>query len=258
MESNVAQLPLSHKAWAWLEKNRTQATYGAAVLVILGIIAGFLVWRAGQKEASASSALSNVAMAQPTAPGQAADTPEAYLAIASQYPHSMAGTRAMLLAAGSYFTSGKFAQAQTEFEKFTREHRNSPFLGEALLGVAASLEAQGKIDQAITAYKDLISRHPGESVVPQAKFALARLYEVKNQFEQARDLYEDVERSSPYTTIGNESGMRLEELAANYPKLARAPNMPAMSPVTIKPSPVLTNPPVRSLATNSPAAPAKK
>ena len=101
---------------------------------------------------------------------------------------------------------------RTQFERFRREHPDSPFVGEALLGVAACLDAQGKSSEAMTAYKDLIDRRPGDYVLPQARFALARLYEAQNQPEQARNLYEEVERTDPYGTLGSEAGMRLEEL----------------------------------------------
>lgn len=93
-------------------------------------------------------------------------------------------------------------------------------MGEALLGIAVSLDAENKTDAAIAAYKDLIDHHPNELVVPQAKFGLARLYESQNKAELARDLYQDVERAMPYTAMGNEAGMRIEELVRKYPSLA--------------------------------------
>ena len=52
----------------------------------------------------------------------------------------------------------------------------------------------------------------------------------QNKPELARDLYQDVERATPFTSLGNEAGVRLEELIAKNPKLQPAP--PAPSPST--------------------------
>src|SRR5262249_16734908 len=142
-----------------------------------------------------------------------------------------AGARALLLAAGSLFTDGKFTDARPQFERFIREYQGSPFIGEALFGIASCFDAEGKTEQAANAYKDLITRHPNESFVPQAKFGLARIYEAQGKLEQARDLYQDVEHSAPFTALGNESGVRLEELIAKNPKLAPAPPPPAANTV---------------------------
>jgi TolA-binding protein len=154
----------------------------------------------------------------------------------------------LLLAGGNLFTEGKYSEAQAQFDKFTRDHHDSPFMGEALLGLGASLEAQGKTDAAIAAYKDVISRHPGESVVPDAKFALARLYEVQNKPELARDLYLEVERESRFSSKGIEAGMRIEDLMAKYPKLAPVNPAPMMTaPI------MLTNLPVKQASNSVPA-----
>jgi hypothetical protein len=108
-----------------------------------------------------------------------------------------------------------------------------------------------------------VDHHPNEIVGPQAKFALGRLYQAQDKPELARDMYQDVERALPFTTLGNEAGMRLEELLAKYPKLAPAP-LPAAEglgnalkeqilnkaqPSTPSPAPA---------ATNQPAQPGKK
>jgi tetratricopeptide (TPR) repeat protein len=220
MESDAEQLPLSHKTWAWFEANRKQTLLGAGGLLLLGVIvAAFLYWQ-DAADVAASEALSNVAMLQVGGPGSHADLAEAYLKVAATYPKSRAGARALLSAAGTLFADGKYPEAKTQFERFMREHPDSPFMGEALLGIAACLDAQGKAREAIAAYKDFIDHHPTENALPQAKFALARLYESQNEVEQARSLFEDVERTVPYGSIGDEARMRLEELKTKYPKLS--------------------------------------
>ena len=223
MESDAGQLPLSHKAWAWFEANKKQALWGAGGVLVVGVIVAFFLYRQNEAEVAASEALSNVSVPQMTGAGSRADMADAYLKVAAAYPKSRAGARALLLAAGSLFMEGKYPEAKAQFERFTREHSDSPFMGEALLGIAACLDAQGKTRDAMAAYKDLIDHHPGDDVLPQAKFALARLYEAQNEPEQARNLFEEVERSDPYGSLGSEAGMRLEELKTEVSEAAARP-----------------------------------
>ena len=56
MEPNAAQLPLSDKVWAWLERNRKQAVWGALALVVLGFLIAYFLWQQGEKEITASQA----------------------------------------------------------------------------------------------------------------------------------------------------------------------------------------------------------
>jgi predicted negative regulator of RcsB-dependent stress response len=260
METNVAQLPLTDRLWGWLEANKTQAAIFAAVLLVVGLVVWIVVWQGHQREQAAGEALSSLAVEQMLSPGRP-NSADGYLKLASQYPKSEAGARALLLAAGSLFTDGKYSDAQAQFEKFTREHRESSLMGEALLGIAASLEAQGKTDAAVAAYKELISRHAGDSVVPDAKFALARLYEVQNKPELARDLYLEVERDGRFSSKAIEAGMRVEDLMAKYPKLAPLTASPVsalpvpMTNFTIKPSAATNVSPKPAGVSNPPVAP---
>jgi predicted negative regulator of RcsB-dependent stress response len=223
MQSDVADLPLSHKLWAWFETNRKPALLGVALIAAAGLIAWILISQQQEKQIAAGAALSDIAANQMSGLTPRSDLVSAYLKVAGSYPGSSAGARALLMAAGNLFTENKFSEAQAQFEKFTREYHDSPLMGQALLGVAACLDAQAKTDAAIAAYKNLIDRHPSDIVVPQAKFALSRLYEAQNKPDMARDLLQDVERGNPYTSLGNEAGMRLEELIAKYPPLAPPP-----------------------------------
>ncbi len=250
MATNVQQLPLSDKLWAWFDTNRQQALTGAVVLAVVGLIAWFFVWRHNEKEAAAGEALSSVETAQAAAgPNASADR---FLKVAAEYPKAKAGRQALLLAAGTLFSEGKYQEAQAQFDRFVRQYRDSQFMPQALLGIATCLDAAGKTDQAVTAYKDLIARHPSETFIPQGKFALARLYVLQDKPELAKDLFEEVERSGdPF--FAPEAGMRVEELIAKYPKLAPPP---APQPVTssLMPGALLTNRPV-VVSSNPPVVP---
>ena len=232
MESEVVQLPFAERAWLWFDTYKRQVAIGAVVAVIAGLVIWFIVWQHEQKQVDAGNAVTQVATAQlegHSAPAQAAD---AYLKVAQTYANSIPGSRALLLAAGSLFTEGKFPEAQAQFERFIHEYQGSPFMGEALLGVATCLDAENKTDEAAKAYNDLITRHSTESFIPQVKFALARIYEKQNKPELARDLYQEVERSSPFSSLGNEAGVRMEELIQRNPKLAPAPAAPSPTSMT--------------------------
>jgi tetratricopeptide (TPR) repeat protein len=247
MDSDAAQLPVMDRLQIWFGQNRNQALTGATIVVAIGLIVGFYVWYKGEKETSASEALTSVSL--PTGPGPRADAADAYLKVAATYPKSSAAARAVLLAGGTLFVDGKYDQAKAQFEKFTREYRDTTFMGEALLGIAACLDAQNKTEEAIRAYKDLTEHHSGDPSVPQAKFALARLYEGQGKPELSRTLFEDVARSEPYGSLGSEAGMRLEELKMKHPELftpapAMTPEVPQNLPQIILPQPTnasLTN-----------------
>jgi TolA-binding protein len=224
-QSEVAQLPLSHRLLAWFDANRKPAMIGALVIVVVGFIIGYVVWQHGQTQVAAGTAFTDAAAGQIGMAIPRANPSQAYLAVVSKYPNAPAGAQALLMAAVTSFTDGKFADSQAQFERFVREYHDSEFMGDALLGIGACYDAQGKADQAVAAYKNLYERHPNAAAVPQAKFALARIYEAQAKPELARDLYEELERY-PYSSIANDAAMRLEELTAKFPKLAAAAAIP--------------------------------
>ena len=219
MESEAVEIPLWQQAWAWFENNKRAALWGAAVLALAALVIAFLLYRHNETEVAASEAFSNVALAGANGANRS-ERPEAYLKVAAAYPSSRAGARALLFAASALFVEAKYPEAKAQFERFTREHGDSPLIGEALLGIASCLDAQGKTAEATTAYRNLVDNHPSDLVAPQARFALGRLYEAQNKPEQARNMFEEVERSNPYGALGSEAGMRLEELKLKYPNLA--------------------------------------
>jgi predicted negative regulator of RcsB-dependent stress response len=232
MESKVVELPLSDRLLTWFETNKKPAGIGVAV----AIVAGFVIWGVinhhEQKEAAAAVALSNLVLRQPGNPMQRPASPEDYLRVAADYPGSRASAQALLLAAGKLFEENKFPEAKAQFERFLREHRDSPLAGQAAMGVAASLDAQGKTVEAENAYKDVMNRHPNENFIPQVKFALARIYESENKPELARDFYTQVHQTDS-TFLGDHALLRVEDLTTKYPKLAPAIQSPSSPTFTI-------------------------
>jgi predicted negative regulator of RcsB-dependent stress response len=219
MASEVAESFDIYKLWAWFETNRKQVTWAAVIIAAAGLIAWFVIWQHDEKQVAASEALTDVSVGQMASPG-ARPSADGYLRVAAKYPGSGAAARALLMAGGSYFVDGKYSEALAQFEKFRREYRENPLLGEALLGIASCQEAEGKNTDAMATYKDVAEHHRNEPVAPQAQFALARLNEAQNHIEEARRGYEEVAHNDPYGSLGSEAGMRLEELKMKYPTVA--------------------------------------
>jgi tetratricopeptide (TPR) repeat protein len=230
MEQKVANLNIGERLWVWFEANKKQTLWGALIVVVVGLIVSFYLWQESEKEANAGEALSQVMANTASSGGTRAESPDAYLKVASQHSGSSAGAQALLLAGEAYFEAGKYAEAQAQFQRFTREYMGNPLTPQALLGTASSLDAQGKTEEAARAYKEAFERNPNSNIAPQAKFSLARIYESQNKLDQARSLYVELARAD--TSIGNEAGMRLEELKVRSP----APSLP---PATI---PILSTP----------------
>jgi predicted negative regulator of RcsB-dependent stress response len=130
------------------------------------------------------------------------------------------------------FISGKYVEAQAQFQKFRQEYRNSPLVGTASLGVAASLDAQGKTGEAIAVYEDLVQRRADSMVFIQSQFALARLYETQNKLDKALALYDSVAQEDGTGTFGSEAGFRSVELRAKNPALAKPAAAPTDMPAT--------------------------
>ena len=218
MQSDVTHLTLQDQLLTWFEKNKRQLLTGIVAVAVIGAVAGIYFWHQNQNQADASEALSKISSTAYTGGAQAGTT-EALLKVATDYSGTEAAKRAVLMAAGNYFTEGKYKEAQAQFEKFLRDYRDSAFAGQALLGVAACKDAQGMAAEATTAYKDIVDHHSTDSIAPQARFALGRLYETQNKPELARDLYQQVAQMDPGGALGAEASMRMAELTAKNPGL---------------------------------------
>src|SRR5439155_136733 len=86
MAQEVAQLPVSDRAWAWFETNRKQAIRGGAIVVVVGVGIYAYFWHANQKLVTAGEALSKVE-ALAALPGGARNvSADAFLKVAAEYP----------------------------------------------------------------------------------------------------------------------------------------------------------------------------
>jgi TolA-binding protein len=230
---------------AWIETNRRNLMWaGVSGLIIVFAVVAYR-WKTHQAEADASEALLRL---RPTvssaAPSEAAATAADYLKLAQEYPRTAAAERARLLAAGTLFADGKFAEAQVEFERLLREQGDGLLVPSAAYGVAASLEAQGKKDEALAAYRNVLTRFPKSALTDEAKLALARIYEAKGQPDLAFKTYEEIARPGTVTAASSQAAQRKQQLLAAHPELAK----------TNAAATITTTAPVISGKTNSAAA----
>ena len=204
------------KLWPWFEANLKRISYVAGAIVILVFFYFYYSYSQKQKEMSAGLALSQVIFSN--GGSQQAD---AYLKIAADYPGTTAGQRALMEGAAALFVTGKFPEAQAQFQKFLDTFPDNLFTPEALLGLAASLSAQGKTDLAIGAYQKAAAQTADLTVAANAKFAIARSYDAQGKIAEAMKLYEEIARAYSNTSMGNEAGLRAMELKKKLPAAAK-------------------------------------
>ena len=228
MEQNIAESHLLMNAWVWLEKNRKPVIFGVAAVTVAGLLAGTMAWSKKQKEIAAGEALSKVLLAQIVS-GSRAEAADGLLKVATSYGGTSGGAQALLLGGGALFAGGKPADAQTQFEKFTREYVGHALTPQAKLGLAACFAAQGKTEDAARAYKDLAERYSNANTASQARFALGGIYESQGKLEDALSLYEQVLRAEANSSLGSEAGMRAEELRQKLPPIP----LPVATPLSV-------------------------
>lgn len=267
MDSDVTQSAFFYNLLGWGEAHKKQLLIGLIAVVVVGLGIAIYFVHQGQVQDDANNALSKLLIRTSAATPE--PTPEAFMKVASDYPNTDAGHRALLLAATGLFTEGKYDEARGQFQRFLQEHPDSPFAGQAALGIAGSMEAQGKNDDAINAYRNAADRYQTANVEPQAKLALARLYQTQGKLPEARDQLEQIlQKYGP--PVASDARNQLEQLFTTHPELVPKtppptagqipPELRSAIPKQASPAnaphptnaPVLTNrPPVA----NKPAAP---
>lgn len=223
------------RALAWSVTNKKQIAWGAGLVAVVALGTTFYFWQKEQTIVNAAKALSALE-AQTAFGAPRAQSADAYLKVAADHAGTAAAPRALLQAGLVLFSQGKYAEAQAQFEKLNRDYTENPFRSQALLGVAASLDAQAKPEDAARAYKDIVDRFPNENVLSPAKFSLARIYESQGKLDQARTLYEELAGANANSSLGNEAGLKADELRQKMP--APKPSAPAVTPLLTTPQTV--------------------
>jgi len=214
------------KLWAWVEANVRTVVIGAGVGAIIAVLISYYFWRQNETEAAAGVALTQLIVSTPpnSDAGRLAD---AYLKIATDYPGTQAGGRALTLGAATLFASGKYTEAQAQFQKYLDTYTGNAVSASAALGVAASLDAQGKTDPAASAYQRVINSYSDPNAVDAAKFALAKIDEQRGKLTEAQSLYRDVARDNPNSFLGSEAAFQAMQLRTQLPAASISNRPPA-------------------------------
>jgi predicted negative regulator of RcsB-dependent stress response len=208
------------KLWPWFEENKKAIIAGSVIVIIVAFFFWFSTVQSEQKQIEAGQAVSQLLVSRT---GESSD---GYLKIASDYPGTIAGQRAMLAAATLLFDQGNYADAQTQFQHYIDAHPDGQFFTQALLGNAASLAAQGQLDQAVTAYQRVLNSANRSPELAAAKFAIAGIEESQGHLGDAVTYYEDVAGSDTVGPLGAEARQRLMDLRAE----GKLPSSPTGAP----------------------------
>jgi len=216
MELQDAPAAYFFKLWPRIEANWIRIALGGGVVVVAAVLISYYSWQRDQQQIAAGKALTQFMMSAPRS-GSGSQPADLFLKIAGDYQGTSAGQRAWLQGGTMLFAAGRYADAQTQFQKFLDAHPDSFFAAQAALGVATSLDAQGKTDLAAGAYQRVINTSSDAMVTSSAKFALAQIDERQGKLTEAMNLYEDVVRNNPNGSLGSEAGLRAMELKMKLP-----------------------------------------
>jgi predicted negative regulator of RcsB-dependent stress response len=238
MDSEVSQSTTWYDFLGWLDTHRKQIIQVVSGVALAAVVISFIVWRSSQKEQAASSAL---IMLQLDSARTGSPRGEALRRFAADHESTQAGIHALLLAGGTLFTEGNYAEARTCFEQFLARTSDSPFAVQANFGIATTLEAEGKANEALAKYES-ISRLSREPLAERAKLAMARIHLSHQKPAEALKIYRQL--ASTPSPFQGEGQFRENELLRKHPELAptNAPtiistNVPAETPQPIQLTP---------------------
>jgi tetratricopeptide (TPR) repeat protein len=232
MDSETQKTETLYDFLGWLEVNKKRvAIGGGAVLLLVGLVAA-VSWYKKQGEFRASEALSAIRIPISPAEAVAPDTLEKLEKLAADYSGTAAAARAELIRAGLLYAGARYADAQAAFEKFVRDHPESPWVSEAYYGVAVSLDAQNKTSDAISKYEDFARRFSTDPKIDQARLHLAMLLEAANKPAEAVKEYDKIVKATSFSPAQGEAQERLRALYAKYPHLVPS-NPPPISPTPL-------------------------
>ena len=214
------------KLWPWLEANKQRLIGFAGAALAAGLVYYLITSQHAQKEVDAGQKLTGlmVSAANNAGSGQTAD---ALAKLAADYSGTVAGQRAQLQAASTYYAQGNYDKAQQQFENYLADYSAGSLAAVAQLGLGASLEAQGKLDLAASSYKKAAAA--GDATVAiKAKFFLARVLESQGKPSDALNYYSEVTRSPAAGSLASEAEIRSSQIKSKLP--APAKSAPALTP----------------------------
>ncbi|HTR42119.1 MAG TPA: tetratricopeptide repeat protein [Pseudomonadales bacterium] len=239
MDTNDAA-SLMFKWWPQIEANKNRIITGTVIVAVLVLGYSFYSWHSQQTQIDAGTAMTQVLISVPpgTEPSQVAGH---YLGISDEYGSTMAGQRALMQGSAALFMAGKFADAQSSFQRYLDSHPDGEFSGQAALGVAKCQEAQGKLDAAAGTYEHVINDLADEEAVINAQFSLALINLEQKKFDNAQQLFQKVMQVDRFGALGSEAAQYLYSMQSRTPAPASTA-APVLTPATGTPAPAKAAP----------------
>jgi tetratricopeptide (TPR) repeat protein len=178
----------------------------AAIILILG---GFGYYYYQQNERNNEEAAARAALLQ-------AQTPEALVQVADQFPHTDQATLALLKAADDSFAKLDYTAATKDYQRIIDTASTDPLLRDsAQLGLASALEANGKIDEAITTYLEVAHRGDKTPYAPFGYNAVSRIYAQRGDVENERKILVEETSLDPDSEFVKQAQQRLKEMSSS-------------------------------------------
>lgn len=238
MQPEVSQPDSALKLWSWILENQKRLIQVGIAFAVLAVVAYAYASHQENREIEASEALSKAIPARLRETPPPGELAQSLLKIAADHSGTKAALHATLRAGSALFTDGKYAEAQTQFEKYLAADPGSPFAAQAAYGIAASLDAAGKGTEAAAKYEEVTKRYPTDGTAEESKLALANLYTLQNKPEMAYKLYDEILQTARGAS-GQEAYTKHEELAQQFPYLRS--NTPSIKPTLNTMTTITTN-----------------
>jgi predicted negative regulator of RcsB-dependent stress response len=175
-----------------------------------------------------------------------ATTPEEFLKVAEQWPHTDQATLAILRAADTAFAQRDFQAALDNYQKITGDLTVDAVLRDsAQLGIASAQEGLGNQDRAIAAYLEVAQRGDKSPFAPYAYSAVANIDDLRGDKQNERQILTQAASLDPDSVFTKNAQYKLKEMSAaaqppatlNVPATPSAPTPAAPTPFAPEPTP---------------------
>ncbi len=196
------------------EKHRMPVLAGLCVVVAIVVVVPL---SRSRREAKIRDAMAALGKAQ---------TAQDLESLVGKYPSTPAGTLAALRLAKTYYNTGSYELALTQYTEFLGRNAGHEMAAAAEMGRIHCIEAMGQTEAALADFAAFAGKDPSHYLVPQAVFGQGRCLEQLNRHEEAKVLYEDFVLRNP------ESGWlaRAEELLENVRRKIERQGRPLPTP----------------------------
>lgn len=208
-----------------VNQNRNAVVAAIAIVVIVAIALGGFFWYQGHRNDQAGALLgkamvvvqSQIAPA-PTVPG-AQQNPgtfptdkarqeaaiQAFQAVITAYPNTIAGEAARYHSAGALMQLGRYADAEKAFQDAI-DHADSTIYGPmARMGLGEAYVAEKQYDKAIALYTDLSGQRDGVLPIDGVLMVLGRTYVKAGKTSEARATFKRVVDEFPDSMYANDA-----------------------------------------------------